>query len=431
MDENMALWVGECEDTLRSDYNTTLHNVNFMLCDIGSLCCSLLADRLGIQRVDISPTGFGDPFLSIIHNFPASLSHIPQIPCWLPQKLSFLGRVKNFIFYGFSYLMYSVYLTGPYSNLWRKYVPNSQYNNLEELFHSTGLLLIPTDFAISKPRTLASHMKVIGPILPEPAKPLPSHIHKLISTGKYNDVVIVSFGTVISNFGENFVETLASALSAIPATVIWKHKGKMPRKVSENVNIFPWFPQNDILGHPATKLFITHGGLNSIYEASFHGVPMVLIPLFGDQFDNAISIENVGMGEKINIKETTAEKIIDKVHQVLNNDSYSTRAKQVASQIVYPGRKITTVSGETYTQPMMRTPTEQAADWFEYGMYNNAGLHLRSEADKLSIIQTHMVDVIVFLVVCLLVFLKVLCVLVRWAVRICWRSASDQRPKTE
>lgn len=291
----MALWMGECEDSLQSDiYTQKLQDADFMICDIGLICCPLIADHFGIQRVDISPTGFNDPFLSIIHNFPSSLSHIPQMPYLLPTKQSFFGRVQNFIMYGLGYVIYHFYVTRPYTGLWKKYTPNSKFSNLEELFRSTGLLLVPTDFALTKPRTLAAHMKVIGPILPEPSKPLPSNFQEIISSGPFKDVIIVSFGTVISNFGEDFVDTLAAALSGIPATVIWKHKGKMPANVGNNVKIVPWFPQNDLLGHPATKVFVTHGGLNSIYEASFHGVAMVLIPLFADQFDNALAAETAG-----------------------------------------------------------------------------------------------------------------------------------------
>lgn len=427
----MALWVGTCEDTLQSDiYTKQLHDVSFMLCDIGAICCSLLADKLGIQRVDIS-LGFSDPFLSIIHNFPASIAHIPQMPFWLPKKLSFLGRVQNFLLYGLGYLMFKTYLTGPYSNLWKHYVPDSQFQNIEELFRSTGILLIPTDFAITRPRTLAPHMKVIGLILPEPAKPLPSNVQEFISNSRHDNVIYVSFGTVISNFADDFIETLASALSSLPATVLWKHKGKMPSKVGGNVKILPWFPQNDILGDPSTKLFITHGGLNSVSEASFHGVPMVLVPIFGDQFDNGLTIENFGIGLVINFKDITSEKIIKTVNKVINDDSFTTKAKQVASQIVYPGRKVTKPNGYTYTQPLMRTPTQQAADWLEYGLHNDAGLHLRSESDKLSFVQEYMIDVIVFITVCLLLLFKVLFVVVTCVVRWCCSCVRRHKSKSD
>lgn len=38
-----------------------------------------------------------------------------------------------------------------------------------------------------------------------------------------------------------------------------------------------------ILAHPNTKAFISHGGLLSITEAVFYGVPFIGVPGFGDQ----------------------------------------------------------------------------------------------------------------------------------------------------
>lgn len=54
-----------------------------------------------------------------------------------------------------------------------------------------------------------------------------------------------------------------------------------------NVRIQPWLPQQDLLGHPGVKAFLTHGGIHSMYEGIYHAVPMVLMPLAADQFDNA------------------------------------------------------------------------------------------------------------------------------------------------
>ncbi|OBS67815.1 hypothetical protein A6R68_03644, partial [Neotoma lepida] len=68
--------------------------------------------------------------------------------------------------------------------------------------------------------------------------------------------------------------------------VLWRFEGKKPDTLGSNTRLYKWIPQNDLLGHPKTRAFITHGGTNGIYEAIYHGIPVVGIPLFGDQFDN-------------------------------------------------------------------------------------------------------------------------------------------------
>ena len=57
-----------------------------------------------------------------------------------------------------------------------------------------------------------------------------------------------------------------------------------------NIRFTDWAPQNDVLGHSALKLFITHAGSNSIHEAAYHGKPVVCIPLLADQFDQAARV---------------------------------------------------------------------------------------------------------------------------------------------
>ena len=46
------------------------------------------------------------------------------------------------------------------------------------------------------------------------------------------------------------------------------------------MQVATWLPQNDVLGHPQTKVFLSHCGANSLYEAAYHGVPIVGLPFF-------------------------------------------------------------------------------------------------------------------------------------------------------
>lgn len=78
---------------------------------------------------------------------------------------------------------------------------------------------------------------------------------------------------------------ILTAFKKIPNyTFLWKFEtNMMPMDLPSNVHIRPWFLQNDLLGNENTRLFITHGGLLSTQEATWHGVPMLGTPVFADQ----------------------------------------------------------------------------------------------------------------------------------------------------
>lgn len=61
--------------------------------------------------------------------------------------------------------------------------------------------------------------------------------------------------------------------------------------LAANIKLVDWAPQNDILGHPALKAFVTQAGTNSLYEAAYHGKPIVAVPLIAEQPDNAAKVQ--------------------------------------------------------------------------------------------------------------------------------------------
>lgn len=100
---------------------------------------------------------------------------------------------------------------------------------------------------------------------------------------------------------------------------MWKFEAtELPNKPS-NVRIEKWLPQNDVLAHKNLKLFITHGGLLSTTEAVYHGIPLVGIPVFGDQKMNMDRSVSIGLGKALPLKELNGDKLFSIIKEVLDN----------------------------------------------------------------------------------------------------------------
>ena len=73
-------------------------------------------------------------------------------------------------------------------------------------------------------------------------------------------LIIFSMGSMISDMHPTKSKMLAGALSRLEQRVIWRYSGEIPENIGDNVKIMDWIPQNDLMGHNNTKLFISHGG---------------------------------------------------------------------------------------------------------------------------------------------------------------------------
>ncbi|ELK30881.1 2-hydroxyacylsphingosine 1-beta-galactosyltransferase [Myotis davidii] len=115
-------------------------------------------------------------------------------------------------------------------------------------------------------------------------------------------------------------KTLAAALHARGhRTVFLLFSGTKPRNLGNNTKLLEWLPQNDLLGHPHAKAFLSHGGLNSIFETMYHGVPVVGIPLFGDHYDTMTRVQAKGMGLLLEWETLTEAELHAALVQVIND----------------------------------------------------------------------------------------------------------------
>jgi len=88
-------------------------------------------------------------------------------------------------------------------------------------------------------------------------------------------------------------------------------------EIPENVSIFPWVPQLEVL--QKSVMAVIHGGLGSVKESIYYGVPTLVIPLGRDQMDNAERIKHHGIGLTMSIDEVTTDTLSENMLNVLND----------------------------------------------------------------------------------------------------------------
>lgn len=92
-----------------------------------------------------------------------------------------------------------------------------------------------------------------------------------------------------------------------------------------------FLPQTKLL--PLVDLVVTHGGNNTVTEALSFGRPLIVLPLFGDQLDNAQRIEEMGYGVRLEPYTMTEAELLAAVEKVLGDKEMKTRLEVTARRL--------------------------------------------------------------------------------------------------
>jgi MGT family glycosyltransferase len=99
----------------------------------------------------------------------------------------------------------------------------------------------------------------------------------------------------------------------------------------DNMDGAEFLPQTSVLPH--VDLIITHGGNNTVTECLYFGKPMILLPLFWDQYDNAQRIHETGFGVRLDTYGHRPQELRDAVDRLLADDALAARLAAGAREL--------------------------------------------------------------------------------------------------
>uniref|UniRef100_A0A3B1K483 UDP-glucuronosyltransferase n=1 Tax=Astyanax mexicanus TaxID=7994 RepID=A0A3B1K483_ASTMX len=283
--------------------------------------------------------------------------------------------------------------------------------SMVEIMSRAELWLVRADFAFEFPRPLMPNMVLIGGMSAHKPKPLTQDLEEFVNGSGDHGFVVFTLGSMVSELPEAKAREFFEAFRQIPQRVLWRYTGVVPKDAPKNVKLMKWLPQNDLLAHPKAKAFITHGGTHGLYEGLCNGVPMVMIPLFGDQGDNVQRMVVRGVAESLNIFDITSEKLLGALRKVINDKSY--KEKMMKLSAIHKDRPV--------------EPLDLAVFWTEFVMRHKGAQHLRPAAHDLNWVQYHSLDVIGFLFLVLVTFICVMLKTCQFCFRRCCRSSNKKK----
>ncbi len=174
------------------------------------------------------------------------------------------------------------------------------------------------------------------------ARPLDSSWHNLQSSVRTTDapyelergdepVVYLSLGSLASGDVELMRGLIASLAGSRHRVIVSKGPQHEELELPANMTGEEFLPQTSIL--PQVDAVITHGGNNTVTESLAFGKPMVLLPVFWDQYDNAQRMHETGFGIRLDTYGHAPEELPAAVDRLLGDAALRERLDALSGRL--------------------------------------------------------------------------------------------------
>ncbi len=199
--------------------------------------------------------------------------------------------------------------------------------------YSPWLNLVASATAAEAPRSnLTANTLFVGPCFSKRAGAEADFPFDQLRADRFK--VYVSLGTVFNNKPEVFRKIMDALDKPLYQTIISAgnaYQALQREAIPPNAMLFKHVPQVALL--PKIDLFISHGGNNSTNEALASGKPLIVMPVGGEQSDNASRVVYLGVGQRLDIAQFTEAQLLAAVERIRADAAFQERAEVIRKEL--------------------------------------------------------------------------------------------------
>jgi MGT family glycosyltransferase len=198
--------------------------------------------------------------------------------------------------------------------------------NVESPYLNLYLYPEAVDYADARPLGSTWHRLDSSVRATDQAFELPGHL-----AGRPGALIYVSLGS-LGSADVGLMRRLVEVLSRTPHRyIVSKGPCHDQYELAENMWGAQQVPQTNVI--PICDLVITHAGNNTTTESFHYGKPMIALPLFWDQYDNAQRIDETGFGVRLATYDFEDDQLTGAIEHLLADTALRRRASDVGEQI--------------------------------------------------------------------------------------------------
>ncbi|CAH1798905.1 unnamed protein product [Owenia fusiformis] len=332
-----------------------------------------------------------------------NLAYVPAFFPTYSDEMTFLERFMNVLEYSLiKWTWYNMY--NRFISICREHGYGDACDNIRDAYKTISLFMINRNDAIHYPAPYMPHIiSVEGFFLKSETEPLETEYSNIIKNAGEQGIIVASLGSMHRRLSYKTREKFATAFAAMPQTVIWSYEGPLPKGLGNNTIVKKWIPQESLLAHSSTKLFVTHCGASALFQALHYATPTVGLPFFWDQPYNCHKLTHkVKSGKTVLPIEMMSEELKNAMQEVISDKRYKDNANKAAD--IY------------HSQPI--DPKKKLMYWIEYVIRHKGAHHLRSHAEnELKLFQYYLLDIIALVMCSLVVFGGIIAIIITYLIK--------------